>query len=212
MHTLVQRGVVSFGLYDAGRRCSSHWVEAWLCKPVQVTSTAAAGLYMGVTQAMPNCCSVADLECMKELASKVSSFSFMPCCARASSNISMLKYRAALWEETVLPLPETEGIHLYHRAKMQVSGLKRHTMRHFNIANLYRLSSIQGRMVQWIEERVPSLVRRVVGPTRRTWRTGCSSSQTSCSIWMRHTINERPGDAGSNTKTCWPCARLRTAT
>lgn len=37
-------------------------------------------------------------------------------------------------------------------------------MRHFAIANLYRLRSIQERVLAWIEANVPQMVRRIVGP------------------------------------------------
>lgn len=180
VHTLVQRGVVGFALSDGTRRCTAQWNEQWLCKPVQVKSTAAAGLYPGVAKAMPAETSFDDLEALKKLANQVGSFTLMPCCDRASSNLSILKRLGSEWEERILPAtggqilfwPECCGIHLYHRAKMQLKGLRHHTMRHFGIANLYRMASVQSRMVTWIEQNVPNMVRRIIGPPPEDLKRG----------------------------------------
>lgn len=107
-----------------------------------------------------------------EVAGQVGSFTFMSMCDRASANLSILKYWGRFCETIVLPRvgpgilfwSESCGVHAHHRAKLQVKGLKTHTMRHFSIANLYPLKGVQQRMLEWIERHVPAMVTRVVRP------------------------------------------------
>jgi hypothetical protein len=109
---------------------------------------------------------------MKTLTSGVSSFTFMPLGDKATSNLSVLKYFGDFWEHrlleqvgpSVLYWPDTCGIHLHHRAKLQVKGLKLHTMRHYSIANLHRLRGVQGRMASALEALIQKKLVRKVGP------------------------------------------------
>lgn len=181
-HTLVQEGVVGFTLCDASRQALCVSREKWICAPIGVKAVTAAGLHPGIQKAWPACFSITDVAVLQGLVQNVSSYTFMPLCDRASSNLAILKYWGQQWENEVAPKvgpkvlfwAECCGVHQYHRAKMQVKGLKFHTMRHFSIANLYRTTSIRGRMVEWLETNVPKLVHRVVGPvppeTRHTLR------------------------------------------
>lgn len=170
--TISQRGSVRFTLAKATGESVS-FDEAWLCRPWQVCTTSAHALLPGLRRAMPSCFNFESVGEIKDIAASVSSFSFLPVCDKASGNLSILrvwgdKLRTMQEEEpstkNILYLPEVCGVHTHHRGKLMVKGLREHTMRHFSIANLYRLQSIQSRMLSRLEYLVAHLVQRKVGP------------------------------------------------
>lgn len=61
--TLVQRGVVALAVCDVGGDSRRYlWREDWLCAPVQVQSSSASGIYLGILQVMPKCFLFGDVE------------------------------------------------------------------------------------------------------------------------------------------------------
>ena len=83
----------------------------------------------------------------------------------------MMKRWGHFYKKVVLPafrgrvkyFPDTCGIHGHHRGKLQCKGLRRHTMRHFSIANLHKLASTHATIVANLAVAARK-VPRVVGP------------------------------------------------
>lgn len=169
--TLVPQGVIGLTMCDKASGEVGHWSETWLCSPARVSVATASGLIAGVMRGIPQPFRFDSLLDLGQTAQQVDSITFMPCCDKASSNVSILKHWGATLDSdirekigyNVLLWPETCGIHSHNRAKLQVKGLRAHTMVHFSISNLYKLRSIQERMLSWVEANVPHIVRRVVG-------------------------------------------------
>lgn len=170
--TMVQRGSVAITLFDPVTSSTMTSAEPWLCKPLLVTGAAAADLLPAILSASPVQFRF-DLGAMMTTMQAVGSFTWQPMCDKASSNLSILKLwghaletviEPALGKKAPLYWPDTCGIHLHHRAKLQLRELRRHTMRHFSIANLYRLASVQRSMMESLEQLVARRVRRVVAP------------------------------------------------
>lgn len=63
-----------------------------------------------------------------------------------------------------LYLPDTCQAHAHHRAKLQVRSLRHHTTRHFSVANLMRLSSVQQRAVSTLEAAIDKTLVRKLQP------------------------------------------------
>ena len=131
-HTMVQRGVVSFALADVQRERNCQWSEYWLCQPLQVDHCTAEGLYPAIAKVWPRSFAFDCIDTLSELVRLIDSYTFMPVGDKASSNVSILKHWGHHWEHRVLPQigpkilfwADSCGIHLHHRAKMQVKSLK----------------------------------------------------------------------------------------
>lgn len=171
--TISQRGCIRVSAFNTITGGGASFEEDWLCKPWQVTGTSAPALYPAVAKNMPSCFCVDHPDEVGRLAKSVTTCTFMPVCDKASGNLCMLRIWGHTLEKlqkeragmgTVLYFPDTCGIHAHHRGKLAIKELRQHTMRHFSIANLYRLQSIQSRMLSRLEDMVPRLVQRKVGP------------------------------------------------
>eukprot|EP00959_Pyramimonas_sp_CCMP1952_P160904 3364719-Pyramimonas_sp.AAC.1 len=60
----------------------------------------------------------------------------------------------------LLVFPETGGVHLEHRTKLQVAPLKHHAMRLFSLANLLRLDGVRTSICESIEVLVQKMLKR----------------------------------------------------
>lgn len=173
---MVQRGVVSFGLADNAGMRDKHFEEQWICKPMEVAGSGAKDLHPALRDAFPPGLHFDDLDKLKKMSESVSSVTVMLMCDKASSNVAMMKYWGQLWEDSVLPdvgpkvllWPDTCGVHLHHRCKLQLRDLKAHTVQHFCMANLFRLKGVRQGMIHNLEQLISQQVTRVVGPVPDT--------------------------------------------
>lgn len=179
VQTMVQRGCVTVGLAQEGRD-SRVFSEYWLCQPVEVMGTSAEAMYPALRAACPASLRCDDLGAMKEVARQLSHYTYMPLGDAASGNIRLMRLYASRVEKinedpavngALLYWPELCGLHLHHRAKLQVTELRSHLMRHFSIANLHRLSSVQWSVAKSIEQIV---ARRLVRTTEEPPQVECS--------------------------------------
>lgn len=170
--TMVQKGALQFACSDHAQCKTFCFHEDWTVQPVEVAGATAECLYSGLRRGTPAQLFVGNLEALRATAGKVSSLTLMPMCDRASSNLAMLKHMGNEVEnrlgETVghrvLLWPDTCGIHLLHRAKLALKSIRSHTMRHYAIANLFKLGGERRKMIRKLEELVAERVVRVVGP------------------------------------------------
>lgn len=147
---LVQRGVVAFSLSKHNLPQPAYFAEHWLSPPLEVAGTSAAALALGVRRFWPAWARFTDLDVLRRLVSAGATFTFMPLCDKGSGNLLLMKKWGHFWESIisadldvghrVLYFPDVCSVHMHHRAKLQVQGLKEHTMRHYSVANLLRLS------------------------------------------------------------------------
>lgn len=171
VQTLVQRGGVCCTLASDRASAAYSFREAWFVLPQKVMGTTAEAMWPSVMASIPKPFDIMDVQRMIALCDSVSSFTMQFVCDKASGNLLMLKTIANFYEQHVLPRTngqilmwaETCTVHLHHRCKLQVLTLKRHTVRHFSLANLVRLAGVRSSMLSWLETEVPKLVmRRVV--------------------------------------------------
>lgn len=170
--TMSQRGSVRACLYNAASGACINYDETWLCKPAQVSGTAAPALFPAILKGMPRSFNLGDLEGVKKLAGSLTSVSLLPLCDRASGNVVILKHMALQVQKlrdehgikNVLILPDICGVHTHHRGKLCLKSLRRHTSRHFSIANLSRQEPILTRMIRRVEALVSQRVQRKTGP------------------------------------------------
>lgn len=176
VQTLVQRGGVSFTLASELARVSKSFREAWCLQPQKVMSTSAEALWPAIMAGLPSALNIMDAKRMEDLCSSVSSCTFQFLCDKASGNLLLMRTIGRHYLEEVLPRtagkvlwwPETCTVHLHHRCKLQVRALRHHTMRHFSLANIVRLSGLRSQMLVWLEDQVPKLCSlRIVGPRRK---------------------------------------------
>lgn len=170
--TIVQRGLVQCVLLDDASGHLGVFDEAWLAQPLQVESTGALSLYPAILHALPAHYNFEDIEKVAEMARSVSSCTFLPLCDKASGNLQILKHWATAVKTTirqkvgpnVLYWPDTCVVHLEARGKLVLADMRRHTVRHFSIANLHRLHEVRVRMLHNLELLVSKKFRRrVVG-------------------------------------------------
>lgn len=171
MHIIVQRGSFYLAMANLSGAQSSEFHEHWVCQPKQVVGTSAEAVLPAVMEATPE---PLRLDRPASLAMTQCSATSVTICFvgdAASSNILLMKRLGHIWE-TSLPLGEppavlvmmdTCGIHMHHRAKLQVLPLRRHTARHFSIAHLYRLHSVQDQMLRLLGLLVVRKVQRRIG-------------------------------------------------
>lgn len=171
--TMVQRGAVVTCLQDEALGTAIAFGEYWLSKPIGVPATCAPDLLPAIRKASPSQLDFEDASAMVALSKQVSTFTFHPIGDKASSNLSMMKHWGSMWENnlleqcngTILLWPETCFVHGHHRAKLQVRGLKSHTMRHYSIAALHRQQSVQLQIARNLETVVETMnLRRIVQP------------------------------------------------
>lgn len=169
--TMVQRGVVSFTLTDKATNSSRTFSEYWLSKPAEVEGTSGAALLPALRKAAPRGFLYDDLPALRATCTQVRSHTFMPLGDSAGSNLLIMKFWGHLWFEeirteipTALYWPDTCGVHHHHRAKVQLAGLRRHTMRHYSISTLNRQHGQQARMVAGVEALIADKCKRKVGP------------------------------------------------
>ena len=181
LQTIVQKGFMRFTLADLRTGRAGFFTEQWLCKPMHVESTGAGALLPAILRAQPQGLRLDDLQSLDQVAKSLTSCTLIFVGDKASGNVLLLKRMGRTWQEDVIAklgprilfMAESCGIHLHHRMKLQVKALRAHTMRHFGIANLHKLQSVQGQMLKLCELTVPRLVKRRVGapPASRGERT-----------------------------------------
>lgn len=166
-------------MIDEATGTSTNFSEAWLCKPFQVSATSASGLLPAIERNISPCFRLDQIDKLIETSRSVSSLSFLPLCDRASGNLGILRYWAWLVERlfrdhgvnNILIFPDVCGAHNHHRAKLCLKELRPHTMRHFSVANLYRLESVQCRILRRVEVLVSESVHRRIGPPQGNFVT-----------------------------------------
>jgi hypothetical protein len=171
VQTIVQKGTLRTTLVDLESvRCERFW-ESWLTQPLQVEGTSAQALWPAVLRALPQRFRFDLIQELVKLCESVSSFTLQPYGDKASGNLLLMRRFCTFWHEVILPRlgprvlfwPDTCTVHLHHRGKLQLKGLKHHTARHFSIANLYKQDSVQSRMLSVMEFLISQRLRRVVG-------------------------------------------------
>lgn len=156
---LVQKDFLALACADLQSNNSDMHVEQWLCKPTLVAGTDAATLLPGVLAASGGATSSTNSTTLHFMGGK------------ASSILATMKHIGYQWEMMLLPMLGPEvlvmanicGVHLHHRAKLQVNVLEFHAMRNFSIAHLYRLPIVQDHMFKILEWIVSQSFERQVG-------------------------------------------------
>ena len=169
--TIGQRGRMCIGMGDFVNKRSTNFFESWICKPFHVEGTSAPALYPAILQALPEELNWQKVAKVQDTMSDVTSATIFLMGDKASGNVSMMKKVVGLWKSEVMAatnhklklFPESCGIHLHHRAKLQLKPSKFHVMRHYSIANLCRLQNIQQLQVSWLETEIPNKMERKVG-------------------------------------------------
>lgn len=170
--TLVQRGAAGFCLRVDGHPSGAYFAEHWLGPPLEVEGTAGAALLPGLRRFWPQAASFEGLPSLRKLVSDGAAFTFMPMCDKASGNRVLLKAWGQHWQDTVnkdkdigkrvLYFPDVCSVHLHHRAKLQLRGLRDHTFCQCSVANLLRLRGVQvevlGRLEKLVSERLACIV------------------------------------------------------
>lgn len=171
--TLVQRGVIAFtlGQEDNGGTTLAHLADAWLGPPQEAAGTSAAALAPGLRKFWPRAFQFLDPAALQRLTAAGKTATFMPMCDKASGNLLLYKYWGWFWENNLLADGALEGrilffpdvccVHLHHRAKLQVRGLRVHTLRHFSVANLLRIKGVQAHVLGRLEALVNERLQRV---------------------------------------------------
>ena len=165
--TIVQRGGVCWTAGQDRAQTSRSWWEHWLVAPQTVEGTSAAALWPAVTGALPKAGNFMDVNAMDELMRHVDSYCFQTVCDKASGNLLLLRQLCSFWTSQLRDRhggrirfwPETCGIHLHHRMKLQVRALAWHVNRQFSICNLIRLQDVRSNIFDFLEKEVPLRVQ-----------------------------------------------------
>ncbi|CAK0820927.1 unnamed protein product [Prorocentrum cordatum] len=172
--TLVQRGCATWLLYNRQASLASGYREYVLVKSSALAGTSAQCLYPGVRRGVPKQFRFDDREQMNTISEHVNSFMFMPVADKAGSNVAIMKHWGQLHESETLSLPrypkilywpEVCGIHLHHRAKLQVKRIRSHVMRHYGIAQIQKLQKTMTKVTRAVEVLVRKRCKRKVGPS-----------------------------------------------
>ena len=169
---LVQKGIMTFALADHGRGDSAIFQDSWLTPPLEVAGASAACLLPAIERGHPTQLVVDNLDALRSTVGRVSALTLMPICDGASSNLVILRHMGHQVENilcpevghTLLIWPDTCGVHLHHRAKLALKDLRKHTMRHYAIAKLFRLKGERNKMIRKLEDIVAQSVVRIIGP------------------------------------------------
>ncbi|CAK0788551.1 unnamed protein product [Prorocentrum cordatum] len=176
IQTICQRGYARLTLanhMNDKSAISRSFCEQILVNPMKVSGTSANAILPAVLKAIPRPFQFNAVENIDRLLRSFSSFTMSLTGDKASGNILLMKQFCHQWETMVLPrssgrllvFPETCGVHLEHRTKLQVVPLKHHTMRLFSLANLLRLDGVRTSICESIEVLVQKMLkRRVLGP------------------------------------------------
>lgn len=174
--TMVQRGVVGITVREQapleGRTAGLQ--EHWLGPPLEVSGTSAGAVLPALRRFWPGSLDFSAVEAMRQLTANGTTVTYMPMGDKASGNLSVMKFWGQRWEDDYLTdaglagrvfyWPDTCTVHLHHRAKLQIHGLKEHTMRHFSVANLLRLRGVQSQVLARLEDLIMSKLQRIVSP------------------------------------------------
>ena len=169
---IVQRGRVTFGCMDTKDLKFGMHSEVWLCEPKKVAATKAKALFPALSAVMPRLFNPKHgVSNYRKLLEKVDSATLCLLGDKASANVLIQKAIAKTIEEEVVPelgpkvlvMLDTCCSHLHHRIKLVLRPLKKHTMRHFGIANLLRLSNVRDTIIDNIGRKCKNVVR-IVGP------------------------------------------------
>lgn len=169
----VQRGSVGFCVKDGGRLEAVYFAEHLLSAPLEVSGTSAAALGPGLRRFWPKACRFDDIDSLRALVSRGVTVTFMPMCDKASGNMAAQRQRGHRWatdisaddeiKKGVLYFPNNCSVHLHHRAKLQIRGLREHTMRHYAVANLLRLRGVQAQVLDRLERLLSEWLARTEG-------------------------------------------------
>ena len=146
-------------------------LEQFLSPPYQVQGTSAYALLPALLKGMPEAFNFHDMDQMAKVADSCSSCTIFALPDRASGNCAIMRYWGRQWEDNcldrfsgrILYFPDTCMVHMHHRGKLQLAELRFHTIRHFSLANLYRLDNVQQRVQHNMERIIFSEVQRKVG-------------------------------------------------
>ena len=172
---LVQRGMLATSTLefdgDMDYRRPAINSDPWICMPKMVQGTSAAAVEPAVVAAQPSFLTMWDVQALKVATREVDSVSAIKVADKGSGNILMYKQLAAHYRKNVMrQVPkallfiDTCGMHLHHRAKLDIKPLRRHTLRQFGISKLYKHQDIQVKMQTYIDFVVPKRLRRIVAP------------------------------------------------
>ena len=213
--TIMQRGALVTTMVDLQADAMTHHSEYLVCQPQQVASTDAASLWPAIFASMPAEFSIEHLDRLTDCLKQVSSLTIGWLGDKASGNLLLMKRFCHMWETHLLPsigpkllvLPETCGVHVHHRSKLQLKPLRFHTYRHFSLVNLYRLQSVQDSMIRLLEHEVPRRVQRRLGPPPADIR--CTLQDVVNVMFKPHspTMRVHMAKSPSRWKTWPPCAR-----
>lgn len=181
--TLVQRGSVNVCCSTGADAKVAIFKEEWIVPPKVVSGTSTTDIAPGVHAALPSALCVYGPQAPERLKEATSCFDivvFQPIGDKAASNLSLMKVWGMSWSslpaelrKQVLLFPDTCAAHAHHRAKLRLAALRHHTTRHFSLTHLYRLPSVQRRLVGAVERQVAQgLVRKLQEPPPESeqWR------------------------------------------
>jgi hypothetical protein len=181
--TLNQQGTFTCLLTEKRAACSAscRFSESWICPPQRVTSTRADSLRPGVYTVQPDAFRLDKLDSVTEMTASVSSATLCFLSDKASGNLLMMKQWAVMWERDFLRflvgkfalMLDTCLSHLHQRGKLQLKGIKKHIVRHFSIAHLDKIHTVQHHSQKLLELNVGARVARVPGPPDAASLDGC---------------------------------------
>ncbi|CAK0821077.1 unnamed protein product, partial [Prorocentrum cordatum] len=172
MPVVVQRATFNTTLFDMARNRAAQYQEYYLAQAVEIDGTKAKDILPAVRQGLPAKFDVLDVENFAKSADNYTSYTYMPCPDRASSNINIIKKFATVIDTQIvreaghhiLFWPDTCGIHAHHRGKMKMKSLRRHTMRQFAIVSMNKYRGRLQRNILGIEAIVKRELTREIGP------------------------------------------------
>lgn len=171
-HTLVQRGTFHFAIATSEPPATGSFREEWVSPPRIVKGTASNEIFPAIAEGMPHQLDLRDLGAVRDFTRGFDACIFQPLGDRASSNLSIMKMWGQRCEENLLDnlgikclyWPDTCQAHSHHRGKLELKTLQHHTVRHFSLANLHRLPSVQDKLVASVERGLESRLVRLLEP------------------------------------------------
>eukprot|EP00959_Pyramimonas_sp_CCMP1952_P406448 8518801-Pyramimonas_sp.AAC.2 len=102
MPVVVQRATFNTTLFDMARNRAAQYQEYYLAQAVEIDGTKAKDILPAVRQGLPAKFDVLDVENFAKSADNYTSYTYMPCPDRASSNINIIKKFATVIDTQIV--------------------------------------------------------------------------------------------------------------
>lgn len=171
VQTLVQRGRLRLSISPGDGRPPTRFSEEWIAPARTVAGTGAGEIFPAIVSGLPAELNLATPHIVRKSASSFDALVFQPIGDKASSNLAILKFWGQVWKAELqtdnagarfLYFPETCQVHSHHRGKLSLKSLQMHTTRHFSLCNLYKLPSVQSKLVAVVEKGIEQRLVRVL--------------------------------------------------